>query len=239
MEQYNTITGGQLFVREYQIGEAMANAGVGTTAATNATAGINLVTEIAAVDYVGLTLDTQATLVTAQQSDNSDPARRVTVITNSDLMIKARLNDGDTEGTALQLFDVTTESLDGLTITTGDAWDSASDKDGGTAWGFDGNNAGVFRQITSATSTAALVTVAFPNDLLVGHNFMRCPLSATTPQWPDLTNLFTEVNAEAVSDSNNVNFYVIDMILNDIGSDGRLNSYVILVPADSIYGSNV
>jgi len=239
MQKYGFIGAAQEYIVEYQIGAAVPNAGVGLTAATNATAGVNLMTEIAAVDYVGMALDTQATLVTAQQSDNSDPARRVSVIVNSDLILKARLNNGDTEGTALLLFDITTASTDGLDVTTGDAWNASGGFDGGTVWGYDGANAGVARQITAVSATAANPTVAFPFDNSVGDNFMRVPLSPTTVLYPDFTNLFTEINAEAGADTDNVNFFVIGMILNDIGNDGRNHSYALIVPADSIFASNV
>ena len=57
--------------------------------------------------------------------------------------------------------------------------------------------------------------------------------------YPDLTNLFTEFNTEVTVDTDNVNFYPIGLILNDIGNDGRNNSWAVVVPADSIYGSNV
>ncbi len=224
---------------KFQIGEAMANAGVPVVVGGSNNDGIMLGdTTTASVDLVGITLDTQATLVTAQQSDNSDPSRLVTVIVDPQACFKAKLSGGATENTALTQYDVTTESTDGLTVTTGDSW-SSPQYDEGVVWGYDGANAGQARKITGTSSTAATVMTAFANDINVGDNFLRAGFAASPvgmeDQFVQLTTALTQINASVQVDTDNNNFRVLELLLRDKADNGVTNSYAIIVPFDSIF----
>ncbi len=130
MEFAYLLGGGAPIVKKYQVGEAMATAGVPVIAeAAQATAGIALASTTGAANMVGVTLDTQDTLVTAQQTDNSDPERVVTVLTNSDAVWKAKLSGGAGTDTALTLRTVSTASTTGLTVTTGDDFNATDLED--------------------------------------------------------------------------------------------------------------
>ena len=237
MEFAYLLGGGAPVIKKYQIGEAMADAGVPVIAeSAQATAGIALASTTASLDFLGVTLDTQGTLVTAQQSDNSDPARLVSVIINPDAVWKAKLTNGATANTALTLRSVTLASTNGLLVTTGDDF-NGTDFDGGTLWGFDGNNATVARRITATTSTSATVIVAFPNDTVVGDNFLRCGPHEGQDVGVTLTTDLTQVDAEIAHNAGNDNFRVVEGQFRDVGNDGQNNSFLLLVGLDHLYGN--
>ena len=237
MEFAYLLGGGAPIVKKYQIGAAMATAGVPVISEAGiTTAGLALAATTTAAQLVGVTLDTQDTLVTAQQTDNSDPARFVSVIINPGAVWKAKLSGGAGTDTALTLFDVTTASTTGLTITTGDSW-SSPDMDGGTAWGFDGANAGTARRITDADGTSATVIVAFPNDTAVGDNFLRSGPSEGQDEGVTLTTALSQVNAEILHVNGNDNFRVIEGIYADVSDAGQTNSFVFMVGLDHLYGA--
>ena len=236
MEFAYLIGGGAPIVKKYQIGEAMATAGVPVIAeAAQATAGLALASTTGAANMVGVTLDTQDTLVTAQQTDNSDPARVVSVIINSDAVWKAKLSGGAGTDTALTLFDVTTASTDGLDVTTGDDWNGV-DFDGGVTWGFDGANTGIVRRISATSATAATLIVAFPNDSAVGDNFLRAGPTEGQDEGVALTTALSQVNAETAHVTGNDNFRVVEGIYGDLSDAGQTNSFVFLIGLDHLYG---
>lgn len=220
----------------YQIGEAMANVGVPVLVGGSNNEGIALAGTAAAVDLMGVTVDAQATLVTAQQSDNSDPRREVTVIVDPSAIYKAKLTQGSAEDTALTLFDVTTASSDGLVVTTGDEWSSPT-YDEGTLWGYDGANVGIVRKITSVSSTAATMIVALPNDTVVGDNFMRAPFNPGEAQFVQLSTLLTQIDASVAVDTDNNNFRVLEILARDQTRDGRNNSFALIVGYDSMWAA--
>ena len=220
----------------YQIGEAMANVGVPVVVGGSNNEGIALAATTTAVDLMGVTVDAQAALVTAQQSDNSDPAREVTVIVDPSAVFKAKLTQGSTEDTALTLFDVTTASSDGLTVTTGDAWDSPT-YDEGALWGFDGANVGILRKITGVDGSAATVLVALPNDTIVGDNFMRAPFMPGEAQFVQLSALLTQIDVSVQVDTDNNNFRVLELLTRDQTQDGRNNSFALIVGYDSMWAA--
>lgn len=224
-------------IKKFQVGESMATAAVPVLIGGSNNEGLALATTTAAADMVGVTIDT-ATLVAAQQSDNSDPAAYVSVIINPNAVYKAKLSGGATSGTALTLYDVTTASTDGLDITTGDTW-TGTEFDEGVVWGYDGANAGVARKITSTSATAATVIVAFPNDTVVGDNFLRAPFVASPVgmenQFVQLTSDLTQINASVAVDTGNNNFRPYELWLRDISDNGRTNSWLLMVPFDHIF----
>ena len=218
-------------VRRYQV--AATNTTVGMPFLIPAASGSGLVvaTTTGAANMVGVNTDTAGTYVTAQQTDASDTERTVGLIINPFAVYRMLMSGGATEGTALTLYDVTTASTDGLAVTTGDDWTSPQ-FDEGTVWGYDGANAKKDRKITSTSSTAATVTVAFPNDTAVGDNFLRCPYTPLQGATIQLTTLLTQADA-SIAVATGAAFTPIELILNDIGNEGRTTSYVLAVSADN------
>ena len=236
MEFAYLLGGGAPVIKKYQIGEAMATAGVPVIAEAGiTTAGLALAGTTANANLVGVTLDSQATLVTAQQTDNSDPERVVTVIVNSDAVWKAKLSGGAGTDTALTLRTVTLASTNGLLVTTGDDF-NGTDFDGGALWGFSGANAGLLRRISATAATSATVIVAFTNDTAVGDNFLRSGPFEAQDEGVALTTALSQVNAETAHVNGNDNFRVIEGIYGDISDSGQTNSFVFLIGLDHLYG---
>ena len=224
---------------QYQIGAAMPNPGVPVVIGGAGAEGVELGTTTAAADLVGITVDAQATLVTAQQTDNSDPARQVSVIVDPNAMYQARLSGGATEATALAAHTVDTEATDGLTVETDTAF---TNFDEGTVFCYSGANAGEGRKITSVSGNHATVIVAFRNDVLVGDVFIKAPYAASPYAMEDqfvqlTTNLF-ELDASAAVDTDNANFRVVRLIYRDQSwDDNRTRSFAHIVPFDSIFAA--
>lgn len=238
MQFAQDMTGAAPVIKRFQVGETMATAGVPVIPGGSGDEGISLASTTAAARMIGVTIDT-ATLVTAQQSDNSDPAAYVSVIVNPLAIYRAKLSGGATANTDLTKYDVTTASTDGLTVTTGDEWSSPT-YDEGVLFGYDGANAGVGRKITSVSSTAATMIVALPNDTVVGDNFLRVPF-CTSPygqeaQFVQLTTNLDQVDASVAVDTDNVNFIPYELELRDISEVGVSNSFVLLRPFDHLFG---
>ncbi len=232
MEFSGLLSGAAPTIKSYQINESVTRVGIPLLIGAADEAGLDLPTTTAVNDMVGLNYDT-ATYVTAQQTDGSSPERTVKVAINPDIIVKALLSGGATEGTALTQYDVTTASATGLVVTTGDDWTSPQ-FDEGAIWGYTGANAGQIRKITSTSVTAATVTVAFQNDTVIGDNFLRAnfwPMDASTVQ---LTTNFTQVDASAAVAVNTAEFMPIEIIANDASAEGTTNSYVLMVCRDHI-----
>ncbi len=236
MEFAYSLSQGLPVVQKFQIGEAMANAGVPIVIGGAGNAGPVLAATTTASDLVGVTLDTQATLVTAQQTDGSDPERQVSVIINPDAVFEALLSGGATENTALTQYDVTTASTTGLAITTGDDW-TTPQFDEGMLWGYDGANPGIARKITSTSTTAATITVALPADTVVGDNFLRAPFWPGENQFVQLSTVFTQVDASVTIDADNNNFRVLEVRALDSSGEGNTKSSVMLSPFDHLFAS--
>lgn len=224
--------GGAPVIKSFQIAQTVSTVGIPLLMSTEAEAGLDAPTTTNCADMVGINLDT-ATYVTAQQTDGSSAERTVRVIINPDIIISALLSGSGTSGTSLTLYDVTTASTDGLSVTTGDNF-SSPEYDDGAIWGYDGANAGQIRKITSTSATAATVTVAFDNDTVVGDNFMVAPF------WPGddqsdtvtLTSDFAQVDASVATTASGAELMPLEIIANDISQEGRTTSKVLLVPED-------
>lgn len=234
MRSDHYLYGGAGYFKKYQVNATFSNRGVPALLGTTNEAGVDLPTTTAAADYVGLTQDT-ATYATAQQSDNSDPAAYVTLDIRPDVVIEARLSGDGTTGTALTVYDVTTASTDGLDVTTGDDWSSPTMVEG-VVWGYSGANAGVQRKITSVSTTAATVTVAFPFDTAVGDEFLRAncyPFGDETVFGVTLTSDFRELNANAATSGTLAPFHPIEIVGYDQSREGTTKSYALIVPLDT------
>lgn len=223
---------GNAQMRKYQVNATLANAGIPVTIPVGNGAGVVAATTTSATDMVGVTSDT-ATYVTAQQTDGTSAERLVSVNINPTAVYSALMSGGAAEGTALTLYDITTASTDGLTITTGDAWNSPT-FDEGVVWGYSGANAGQARKITSVSATAGTVTVAFDYDTVVGDNFLRAPYWPCQTTAVQLTTNLYQVDA-SIAVGTGAEFTVVELILNHIGADGRTKSYAFIYSRDHVF----
>lgn len=221
---------GNAQMKKYQVNETMANAGVPVRIPTSSGTGVVLATTTAAADLVGVTSDT-VTYVTAQQTDGTSAERLVSVNINPTAVWSCLMSGGATEGTALTLYDITTASTDGLTVTTGDSW---TNFDEGVVWGYSGANPGQARKITSSSATAATVTVAFDYDTVVGDNFMRAPYWPCQTTNVQLTTNLYQVDA-SIAVGTGAEFTVVGLILNHIGAEGRTKSYALIYSRDHVF----
>lgn len=233
MELAYTMSGGKVLLKKYQINATVANAGVPLVIPAGGNAGVVLATTTGAANMVGVNLDT-ATYVTAQQTDGTSAEREVTVIINPDAVWRAKMSGGATENTALALHAISTASSDGLTLTTGTAWDSPT-FDEGVAWGYDGANVGQFRKVTSVSGTAGTVTVAFDRDTVVGDNFLRAPYWPVQTVAVQLTTNLYQADA-SIAVGTGAEFKVVDMDLRDNSDSGRTNSFIYIIPTDHVWG---
>lgn len=235
------LSGGTPIMKKFQIGETMANAGVPVVKGGSNNEGLALATTIASVGTVGMTQDS-ATLVTAQQTDNSDPARMVTVIINPNAVFRAKLSGGATENTAMVQYDVTTASSTGLVVTTGDDWSSPT-TDEGVVYGYDGANAGYGRKVTSVSASAATMLVALPNDTVVGDNFLRIPFCASPygyeTQYPQLTTNLYQIDTSVAVDTDNVNFRIVELELRDKSMNGASNCFAYIIADGHVFASGL
>lgn len=234
MEIAGLLSGGAPVIKRFQIGEAMATSGVPVVVATAGDGGVKLASTTAAADMVGVTLDSQSTLVTAQQSDNSDPERLVSVVVNPDVMLRAKLSGGATADTAMLIGTVDTASTTGLDVNTEIDY---TNFDEGGIFGFSGSNAGIFRRIGVGDSTDATVVVAFPADIAVGDVFLHIPFYPGSNQFVQLTSNLAQVDCSAAVDADNNNFRVLELDLRDASDDGRNNSHAILLPFDHLFAA--
>jgi hypothetical protein len=232
MQLSGLLAGNAPLIRRFQIGEAMATAGVPVVVGGAGNAGVVLAATTTASDLVGITTDSQATLVTAQQTDNSDPERAVSVIINPDMILKAILSGGAAANTALTTGTVDTASTTGLDVNTEINY---TNFDEGAIFGHSGANAGVLRKITVGDATDASVTVAFPVDIAVGDVFVHVPFIPGENQFVQLTTNLDQVDASATVDTDNNNFRVFELLMKDASEDGTTSSHVLLIPFDSIW----
>ena len=228
MDYAYMLTGGAPLKMGFQINETLSTAGIPVLAPGAGNAGVQISTTTSWANVVGVTLDT-ATYVTAQQTAPDVAEREVDVIISPTAVFRALMSGGATEGTALTLRNVTTASTDGLAITTGDDWSSPT-MDEGVAWGYDGANAGLKRKITSVSTLAATLTVAFDNNLAVGDNFLFGPwwFLDDTANNIQTSTLLTEADASIAVGTGGA-AKIIDMELRDIGGDGTTRSYVLFI----------
>lgn len=225
-------------VRKYTV--AATNTVVGRPYLKTADGGVGIVlgTTTGAVDFIGVNIDAAGTYGAAQSSDSSDNAKITSLIINPCAVYRARLSGGATDGTALTARTVTTASTDGLTVTHS-AYDASSPSmDEGTIWGYSGANAGKVRKITSVSTTATTVILAFPYDTAVGDQFLLAPIHPTRSITAQLTTNCTEIDASAAI-SGDATVVVTEMICNDIAGNGTTESYAFIQFCDSLFNGSI
>lgn len=228
-----TMSGGNQCIKKFQIAASVTTRGIPLLIPAADGAGLALSTTTSLADMVGVSYDT-ATYVTAQQTDGTSAERTVSVIINPDAVWSALLSQGATLGTALTLYAVTTASATGLVVTTGGDW-SSPQMDEGTVWGYDGANAKQARKITSTSTTAATVTVAFDQDTVVGDNFLRAPYWPTQSTALQLTTNLDGADA-SIAVGTGGGAKCVELLLGDQAVSGRTDSWVLWIPTDHVWG---
>jgi len=232
MEHAFNLAGGDIRIEKYQVAATEADLGTPFLIPGAGNAGIVQATTTGAVDMIGCNLDL-ATYVTAQQTDGSSAERTVSVITNPDAVWRIKMSGGATENTALTAVAVTTASTTGLTITTAEDW-SSPEMDEGFTWAYDGANAGQARKITSTTTLAGTVTVAFDYDTVVGDNFLRCPYSPGQSVTLQLTTNLIQADA-SIAVGTGADFRCYRLLLRDQTDSGKTNSFVYALSDDHCF----
>lgn len=223
------LCGGAGVHRRYKLGASILNLGI---ILIDGTAGVIPSTTGDFGDTPGLGLD-----LGTYSATQGDAEGLVTASVRPDLIVKALMSGGATEGTALTLLSNTATSADGLTVTDADV--GSADMDSGTVWCISGANVGQSRLITTHTgSTSFAVTVPFLNDIAVGDEFLFCPygMQGSGAGGSDgvgnvqTTTLFTQADATIASGTGGV-ATVVDLELN-----GRSDSAVLFVLTDHMFG---
>ena len=234
MDMSYTMNGNAPLMKKYQVNSSPTAVGQPWVIPGAGNAGVVIATTTGAADMVGVNVDT-TTYVTAQQTDGTSAKRTVTLNVSPDAVWRMKMSGGATENTALALQTVTTASTDGLAVTTGAEWSSPT-FDEGFVWGYDGANAGASRKITSVSTTAGTVTVAFDQDTAVGDNFLRCPYSPIQGITIQLTTLLTQADA-SIAVGTGAGFKTVELELRDVTDQGRTNSFVLAVPTDHVFAN--
>lgn len=219
MEFSRLLSGGAPTIKKYQVAASVSVLGIPLLAAADATAGLALATTTSLVDMAGINLDL-ATYGTAQVAGGT-PEALVSVIINPDAVLKIFMSGAATAGTAETTRAETTGSATGLTVTTGNTWNSP-ETDEGSIWGVSGANAGQLRKITSTGATSATVTVAFANDIAIGDAFGFAPVSPMTLQTITLTSDLAEFRQDVAVATNTGAMVCIELRPNNwLGTPGR------------------
>ncbi len=231
MKAAGYLSSGAAVMKSYQVAQDVDNTGIPMLASTGDEAGLDLPATNNASDMVGLNYDT-ATYVTAQQTDGTSPERKVRVDIRPDVIINSRMSGSSVSGTAIPLLAETIADAAGLVITCGDS--QTIETDGGSLFSYDGANQGQIRKVTTSSTVAYTVLVAFDNDTVVGDNFFRVPfwhmdLAADTV---DMTADFTEVDLSTAIGSDNALLTCIEIGALDVSREGTLKSDVLLVPTE-------
>lgn len=229
---YDLSGGSTAIVKKYQVAATNTTVGRPYLKTADGGTGIVVATVSGAVDYIGVNIDTAGTYVTAQQSDNTDTQRLQSLIINPLGVFRARLCGG-AANEDLAAHTVTTASSDGLSVTHS-AFDASSPTmDEGTIWGLAGSNVGKARKITSVSSTATTVIVAFPFDTVVGDTFLHANVHPTRSILAQFGTDMTTLDA-SVQLSSDATVITVEMILN-----GVADSFALIQFADSLFGASV
>ena len=228
--------GGAAHLQKLKLGAAQADPGIIMIGGAGTSVGVipTTTTLASTVPAYGLGID-RGIYSTTQ----GDAEGLVTVDTNPNLVIKALMSGGATEGTTLQRLINTLASAGGTVVTDTDVL--AADMDGGLLVCIAGNNVGLSRSITSMTaSTSATVTVPFPRAIAVNDEFFMIPYNfagtgaagADGPGWVQTTTLFTQADASIASGAGVV-ASVVDLELN-----GLTDSWVIFILRSHTHNSD-
>ena len=231
------LSGGAPVIKRIQVAQTVI-VGVPVTAAVATGIGVVIAAADTAVDMVGVTVDAVDTLGSAQNADGSETESLAGIIINPDAVYGAKISGGATADTALVQHTITAATSDGLDVTDGFDVDTPL-LDGGVCWFYQGvANQGKARKIVTGNTTSKPVDPAFPGDHQVGDIDLDCNLWFAINSAVELTSDFAQLRGESAVDTDNANFHVVDLILNDISNDGINNSFGLILPYDSIYAGS-
>lgn len=166
------LSGGAAYIKRYKVAANVATAGIPLLNNADGGAGVANGTTTSAANAIGLSLDA-ATYSTTQ----GDTEGIVTVDIRPDAVVRMRMSNSATSGTALVVTTNSSANSAGttVTITTGDPVPNSPDFDEGAIACVSGANVGHWRKITSNSATTAVVTVPFPNTIASGDVFILVP----------------------------------------------------------------
>lgn len=231
--QYDLTGGSTAVIKKYQVAATKATAGVPVLVGAAAGSGLIVATTTSTAKAVGVTIDTSGTYVTAQQTDNSDTARMVSVILSPHAVYSLKMNGGATEGTSMILHTAQTAVADGLTIVSDVNTDSPELADG-TCYCVTGANAGISRKITSNSTTTMTFIVAWPRDIAVGDTFIVAPYTPVNGITIQLTTLLTDADA-SIAVGTGAAFKSVELVFDQ--NAARTNSYVNAVLSNHLFGA--
>jgi len=235
-------SGAKTRVQKMRVGISVTTPGVPVIGATANNEGVLLGTTTTSADAVGMAIDT-ATYNTAQQSDNSDPSQTVSVVTNADAVWQCRLSGAATSGSALIPYFNTAASATGILVTpsatSGGSTVDMSAVDDTVIFCYSGANAGVYRRMEPADATDVNLTQAFPFAIAADDLFFVCPITEGAIQYATLTTTLDEYDALVATALNTTpTWRAVELVLNDLGNNGLLNSYVNLICADHAFAGS-
>jgi hypothetical protein len=225
------LAGGASLLKKMKLGAASVNAGVIVMGGAGTSLGVIPVTATSFANAYGLQLDPGA-YSTAQGVEGL-----VTVDVRPDLVIRARISGGATEGTAILTVTNTSASSGGTVVT---ATVGTHDIDGGTAFCISGNNVGLSRSITAYSSNATVtVTVPFPRAIAVDDRFIVVPwnTAGTGADGADgcgflqTSTVFTEARQDIASGTGG------EVSITDLEFHESGDSYVYFKLRDHVHGS--
>ncbi len=231
MELASLLGGGTPVLKRYQVDQTFSVAGIPALESASGEAGVDLGTTTGCADLLGFSLDT-ATKYTSQQTGTA--AQLLTVIVNPDAVWRGRMSGSATEGTALRLYTVSTESTDGLSVVT-DNDPNSPDLADGIVWGYSGGNVGQQRKITTTGSNDATVEIPFDNTLAVGDTFLMYNRYIADIAGVVLTAALWELSSAVAENASGAEFRLFDAELGDINHEGRDKSYALLVSSDHAF----
>ena len=223
MEEAYHLGGTNAHLQRMKLGAAQANRGIIMIGGAGTSLGVIPITTTVASTLPAHGLATDVGTYSTTPAAGAEGL--VTVDTNPDLVVMAKISGAATEDTALIVLTQTSASSTVLTCTV-----QSDSVDGGTLWGLTGANKGVSRSITAHTSTTSLtVTVAFPYSMAVGDTFLYAPYNtagtgadgADGSRWVQVSTLFTQANG-IIASGTGVPVSVVDLI-----TAGRTDSYVL------------
>ena len=226
--------GGAPLQKKFKIGASIASAGIPVI---DGTAGVIPCTTTDGADSPGLGLDTATYSTTQATVLAAGGEALVTVSTRPDLVIRARISGGATDGTAAVILTNTAASSAGTTITDATNVGSATTATG-IVYCLTGANRGQSRIITTFNSGSDIVvTVPFTRTIAVGDTFLQLPFSKEPGAGAgnvQATTLFTEAN-QAIAAGTGL---VVAVTETEVDLDNaRTNSFVHFLMADHAYGA--
>ncbi len=238
MELAYLLKGGAPVIKRYMAGTTISTAGIPLLGAVDAATDLGSVEPMVATgtptvggSQIGLCLDTSGTIAATGMTSDADLF--VSVIINPDAVIRAKMNNGTTSGTALATTSSSSADSTGALLT------GATTFDNGAVWGYTGSNVGSFRRTDDVSGSMAINfvnAIATTDTYLAVHGF-PCGVELGSFESYDLTTDLTQIAAQTAIVVQN-NFTTVDMELRDAEEDGASNSYYHLIANSHLFGSS-